>query len=231
MHLLYADESGSIQDASQRYFVLAGFSVFERKTYWMGRELDAIAARFDPAEPHSIELHGSPMLNGFGIWRRFTVAERVNAIKDALQIISVTNSAIVFASAIVKTRAAQIPRSPLDLAFEQIASRFDQYLMRFHRKKDPQRGIIVFDKTDEETSIQSLASDFRTIGHTWGKLHNLAEVPLFLDSGTSRLVQLADLIAYGVFRHFERGDSQFFNIIKPNLDAEGGTVHGLYTLE
>jgi len=44
VHLLYADESGSIQDASQRHFVLAGFSVFERQTYWIARELDAIAA-------------------------------------------------------------------------------------------------------------------------------------------------------------------------------------------
>jgi hypothetical protein len=30
MHLLYADESGSVGDPKQQFFVLAGFSVFER---------------------------------------------------------------------------------------------------------------------------------------------------------------------------------------------------------
>jgi len=35
MHLLYVDESGSATDASQRYFVLAGISVFERTTHWI----------------------------------------------------------------------------------------------------------------------------------------------------------------------------------------------------
>jgi hypothetical protein len=32
MYLLYADESGLVEDASQQYFVLAGVSVFESVT-------------------------------------------------------------------------------------------------------------------------------------------------------------------------------------------------------
>ncbi len=64
MHLLYADESGSISDPGQRHFVLAGISVFEREPHWIEQELDKIAARFDPKQPHSIELHGSPMRTG-----------------------------------------------------------------------------------------------------------------------------------------------------------------------
>jgi hypothetical protein len=51
---------------------------------------------------------------------------------------------------------------------------------------------------------------------------------VFLDSRASRLVQLADLIAYGTFRHFERNDSQFFEVFKRRFDADGGVVHGLY---
>ena len=72
MHLLYADESGSPKDSSQNYLVLAGVSVFERQSYWISNELDKIAARFDPANPDEVELHGNPMLNGKGIWRHYT---------------------------------------------------------------------------------------------------------------------------------------------------------------
>jgi hypothetical protein len=66
MHLLYVDESGHSQDATQRFFVMVGVSLFERQTYWISNELDKIAARFNPAEPHLIELHGSPMKQGKG---------------------------------------------------------------------------------------------------------------------------------------------------------------------
>ncbi len=51
MYILYADESGTAKDASQQYFVLAGFCVFERQCYWLGEELEKIAARFDAADP------------------------------------------------------------------------------------------------------------------------------------------------------------------------------------
>lgn len=66
MYLLYADESGTTQDPSQQYFVLAGLCVFERQGFWVSSELDKIAARFNPADPASVELHGSPMLAGRG---------------------------------------------------------------------------------------------------------------------------------------------------------------------
>lgn len=227
MHLLYADDSGSVGDASQRYFVLAGISVFERQIYYISKELDEIAARFNPSEPLSIELHGSPMLNGRGIWRRFPLPERIQAIKDALGALARTRGPRVFGAVILKTRAAYDGKDPIEYAFEQLANRFDLYLMRLHRHGDPQRGVMVLDKSKNESAIQALASRFREIGHTWGKLYNFAEVPLFLDSRASRLVQLADLVAYSMFRHFEGGDPQFYNLVEPWLDAEGGAIHGL----
>lgn len=105
---------------------------------------------------------------------------------------------------------------------------FDYFLIRLHKNDDPQRGIIILDKSTYETTIQNLASDFRTIGHSWGVLRNLAEVPLFLDSKASRLIQLADLIAYSIFRAYEMNDPQFFEIIAPRIDKEGGNLHGLF---
>ena len=119
----------------------------------------------------------------------------------------------------------------VEVAFEQLASRFDQYLMRLHRKGDTQRGIIIFDKSTYEASLQSLATDFRTVGHRWGVIRNFAEVPLFLDSKASRLIQLADIISYITLRHFERSDSYFFTMIQKRFDSEGGIVHGLHIFD
>jgi len=227
MHLLYADDSGSVQHANQEHVILAGFSIFERFGYFLSQDLDQIAARFRSTDPASLELHGSPMLNGIGEWRTVPRADRIQAIRDALQVFTRSNrNNRIFAAVVRKSRIA--PRDPVEFCFEQLCSRFDQYLMRLFQNDDKQRGIIVFDKSASETPIQSLARDFRRIGHTWGVVRNLAEVPLFIDSRASRLVQLADLIAYSIFRKFERNDSQFFDLISPRFDADKGTVHGLY---
>ena len=227
MYLLYADESGSAKDKHQQYFVLAGFCVFERQGFWIANELDAIAARFNPADPASVELHGNPMHSGKGIFRQFPKEERTLAIEDALKVFVKSHpSNRLFASVVDKAKVS--PVDPVEFAFEQLASRFDHYLTRLHRAGNTQRGVILFDKSTYETTVQSLATDFRTIGHSWGILRNFSEVPLFMDSKASRLIQLADLIAYAIFRNYERGDDALFSIIRNSFDAEGGVVHGLH---
>ncbi|HEY0393709.1 MAG TPA: DUF3800 domain-containing protein [Candidatus Elarobacter sp.] len=227
MYLLYLDESGSVKDASQQYFVLAGVALFERQTHWLAEKLEMLAARIDPADPASVELHGSPMLNGHGPWKAVPRAERIALIEEALSAFAATHSANrVFAAAVRK--AVISPEDPINHCFEQLSSRFDRYLMRLYKGGDTHRGLIFLDKSSAELTLQRLAHRFRSIGHTYGRLRNLAEVPAFLDSRASRLIQLADLVAYAVFRAYERQDTRFYDIIKHRFDAEGGVVHGLY---
>lgn len=227
MYLLYADESGSVHDAKQQIFVLAGLCVFERQGYWIANELDKIAARFNPADPASVELHGSPMYNGKNGFRHFPKADRIQAIEDALKVVMASHpSNCLFASVVNKAKIS--PVDPVEFTFEQLASRFDHYLTRMHKSGNTQRGVILFDKSTYETTIQSLATDFRTVGHSWGILRNFAEVPLFMDSRASRLIQLADLVAYAIFRNFERGDASLFSVIQNRFDSEGGVKHGLH---
>lgn len=76
-----------------------------------------------------------------------------------------------------------------------------------------------------------MAHEFRTIGHQWGVLRNLSEVPVFIDSKASRLIQLADLIAYAVFRKWEKSDDRFYSIIADRFDREGSVVHGLHVAD
>ncbi len=225
MHLLYVDESGLATDSKQSHFVLAGFSVFERTPHWIEAELDAIAARFDAHEPKSVEFHGSPMRTGAKQWRQVPLADREQAIKDALQVV-VTKHCRLFGAVLNKSRFSG--QDVTQVAFEQVSSRFDQYLGRLHRQGDTQRGLILFDKCSVERRIQTMAREFKTTGHTFGKLRNLAEVPVFVDSEASRLIQLADLVAYALFRHHEFNDSSFYNIIRNSFDSDGGEVHGLY---
>lgn len=226
MHLLYVDESGSTADPKQIFFVLAGISIHETQGHWFNTELDKIASRFNPGDPSSVELHGSPMLKGKNFWRQFSVSDRVQAIKDALTVIANSHRGNrVFAC--ICRKSVVSPKDPVELSFEQIASRFDYYLNRIKNRGNPSRGLIIFDKSTYETTIQSLATDFKKIGHTWDVIRNLAEVPLFIDSRASRLTQLADLIAYSFFQNYEHKNPEFLSIFAHRIDSDGGQVHGL----
>jgi hypothetical protein len=227
MHILYLDHSGNPDDVRQRHVVLAGVSVFERQTHWLSQQVDEIAARFNPSDPSSVEIHASRMRGGSGFWRTFPVTSRLEALYDCCGVIANSvHSLAVFGAAIEKSPSAVA--DPISTAFEQVCRRFDAQLKRFHKQGNTQRGIIVFDKASYENSIQNLATDFKNISRSWGVTHNLSEVPLFLDSRASRLLQLADLVAFAIFRHFEHQDSQFYHRISTRFDRQGSTVFGLY---
>lgn len=231
MHLLYLDESGSVADPTQQHFVLAGVSVFERKTHWIESDLNGIATKFAPQNPNTIELHGSPMRSGSDGWRNYPRNDRIQAIQDALRIAIANNAfkgGVRLFGAVVKKSA--IPGiDPVEHVFEQISNRFDLFLKREYAKyKDPQRGLILFDKSSTEIRIQTLAREFKHSGHTWGQTKNYAEVPVFLDSKASRLIQLADLVAFALYRYHEANDNSFYDVIKNCFDSEGGVQHGLY---
>ena len=87
--------------------------------------------------------------------------------------------------------------------------------------------MIILDKTTRETSLQRLSREFRKIGTRWGSLKNIADTPFFVDSRASRLVQLADHVAYSVFRRYNTGDAQYMDIIASRFDESDGVYHGL----
>jgi len=219
MHLLYVDESGSVADPAQKYFVLAGVCVFERKTHWIEQELNAVARKFSPDNVYAVELHGSPMRSGRDGWKSYPLADRLAAIKSALDFGVVTHypKGMRLFGAVIRKNAL-IGEDPVIHAFEQLTNRFDLFLKRLHHKHgDSQRGIMLFViRRPPNLPIESAAT-------LWS-----AEVPVFLNSKASRLIQLADLVAYALFRFYEYGDSSFYNVIQHCFDSEGGVAHGLY---
>lgn len=224
MHLLYLDDSGAVQDRSDSHIILAGISVFERQTHWLSGSLDKVAERVWPDNPN-IEFHATEMFTGKRQWRGVEKEARTRAYCDALRILSVNQHVRLFGAAVHRKGVGV--DDPMEFAFEAMAHRFDRMLGRMHKVGDTQRGLIILDKSSYETSLQALSLKFRTDGHRWGTLRNLAETPLFVDSAATRMIQYADLVAYALRRYYEQGDETYFNIIRRKFDAQGGVVHGL----
>jgi uncharacterized protein DUF3800 len=227
MHILYIDDSGTVGNKDESYFVLGGLSVFERGLYHQIVAADECVAGFALGDPSEIELHGSPMYSGRQKtpWRKIDRSVREKMIKQALATFSNAASVTLFAVAVEKA-AAQI--DPIELAFEELCNRFNLFLYRKGKENgDDQRGLIVMDESRHEKPLQALARQFRLNGGRWGKYRNLAEVPVFVDSKASRLIQLADLVAYATWRKYEHKDGRFFDDLIPKFDTEGGVIHGL----
>ncbi|MEM0900130.1 MAG: DUF3800 domain-containing protein [Pseudomonadota bacterium] len=229
LFLLYLDDAGSVSNASDRFVALAGISVFERQAHFFDEALNELAIDIAGSQSEQLEFHGSHMLPGKGFWRSIrSKQERRGHLAKALSCSDRLRGERALFGAIVEKQHVS-PEDAMEVAFEQVVSRFDHFLRRINqRRSDKQRGLIILDKSTKETALQQLARDFKLSGHTWGKTRNLADVPFFVDSKATRLVQYADLVAYSLWRAYEKQDTEFFKIIETAFDANGGVRHGLH---
>jgi hypothetical protein len=228
MYLLYLDDSGSAGNRSESNLVLAGICVFERHMHWLISELDKIALEINPTNPQAVEFHASEIFSRrTPPWQGMTKETATAVIKRVLTVFQKSYAEnVAFACVVHKSSFPGV--DPMEKSFEDLSSRFDKRLKRLYEvKKEAHRGIIILDESSHETSLQNLSINFRSYGTQWGGLRNISEVPLFVNSKASRLVQIADHIAYAVFRRFEHGDTSYFDIISSKFDAENGVIHGL----
>jgi hypothetical protein len=56
MYILYVDDSGSIPNPNEEYFVLGGVCVPERSISWLTRQLDDFAETLDSTNPNQIDF-------------------------------------------------------------------------------------------------------------------------------------------------------------------------------
>lgn len=228
MYILYLDGSGSVKNPGERHFILAGVAVFERQIYHLISRADQFVAALGLGHAADIELHASPMANGKRWpWKGLERKIRLETIERGLSLLADAHKSVAaFAVAVDKQTVS--PSDSVEYAFEEICNRFNLFLARkWKRENDKQRGLVVMDKSSYEEGLQELARSFREEGTKWGRLRNLAEVPLFVDSAASRLIQIADLLAWAVWRRYEYGDSRFFDRVVTRFDKEGGVLHGL----
>lgn len=230
MHILYLDDSGSVSNPNERFFVLGGVAVFERGIHHLITKIDSCISQFDLGDISQIELHATDIYGGrnrpwSSVKDRGTRERMLHAI---LEILSAKNDSFrLFAVAVDKKQVG--PEGPLEFAFEEMCNRFNLFLQRNHnRRGDNQKGLIVMDNNRHELPLQNLARNFRLNGARWGKFKYLSEVPFFVDSKATRLIQMADLVAWATWRRYEHEDGRFFEKLIPRFDAEGGIIHGLY---
>lgn len=160
-----------------------------------------------------------------------TFNERKALVKDVATVVAGWNYAKLFAECIDKihfdpTKA----RVGVDeQAFEQVVSRFEQYLLNTSPKHGTKhRGLIVHDNNETiARKHTALMREFQEAGTFWTKIEHIVETPMFVDSSLTRMVQVADLCAYALRRYLENKEEELFKLIYQRADRVGKRVLGV----
>jgi hypothetical protein len=140
-----------------------------------------------------------------------TFQQRKDFIKEIAQEIGSWRFSRLFAECIDKVffnpKRSQL--STDEQSFEQLVSRFEQYL-RCEKKIQSDRknyGLLVHDNNDTIAKRHTqLMKQFHKYGTFWTTIDNIIETPMFVNSELTSMIQLADVCGYSIRRYLENGE-------------------------
>lgn len=164
-------------------------------------------------------------------YMHLTFDERKTLINDVAAMVAKWDYARLFAECIDKTFFDPIKakQSVDEQAFEQVVSRFEQYLVNTSPKKGPKSyGLLVHDNNQTiARKHTALMRHFRREGTFFTQIERIVETPLFVDSSLTRMVQVADLCSYALRRYLENKEESLFKQIYNRADRVGERVLGV----
>lgn len=238
MILTYLDDAGSAKNPDEEYLVLGGLCVSEHQVNDLTHALESLAAKYDPAAPDIVEFHASTIYTGkIKPWDGLKQqVQRREVLKEVLGIVRNANlPACALACAVHKKsfHKKSLPdRDPMEMAFEELCRWFDGFLKTRHQQTGvDEKGMIFLDESTYETTLRQIARDFRRMGMTTNDGGYIVDGPHFVKSHNTRCVQLADHIAYSVFRYFHAQDNNYLNVVLNRFQSDGKVMSGLIHLE
>jgi hypothetical protein len=163
-----------------------------------------------------VEFHAEHFKHSKGWVKTFSLPLREQILEDIYKVIHNTRfpNLFVFAAALNIDSAVNAEQVRRD-TFEEICSRFNNFLIWEHRVGYSSKGIVIIDKNREEEYL-SLLRKFQN-RTKYGYLGNVVDIPYFAQSHETRMLQLADFCSYAVYRYIEGDDDSYFKIIQPRI--------------
>lgn len=160
-----------------------------------------------------------------------TYSERVSFINELAQLIGSWKFCRLFAECIDKIYFdPTLSRYSVDeQAFEQVVSRFEQYLNIYTAScKIPQFGLLIHDNNPTVSKRHTeLMKSFHKKGTLFTTIDNIIETPLYVDSELTSMIQLADVCGYALRKYLENGEETLFKLIFERADKKDRKVVGI----
>ena len=160
-----------------------------------------------------------------------SLTERQALIRDVSRCISQWGFARLFAECVDKVHfdPAKNMRTLDVQSFEQIVSRFEQFLQNIGRSgTGPTYGLLIHDNNPTVAKRHTqMMKVFHQRGTSWTNVDNIIETPLFVDSQLTSMVQVADVCAYALRRYLENNEEDLFDLIFQRADRKDDKVVGI----
>lgn len=222
MYLFYLDESGDPDRwTDQDNFILAGVAVHEGQVRGLSEEIEKIQQRFLPGISVPIEVHADHIRSGKGRFRQMPPDHRIALLDSAYRVIGDAHfpNLIAFISAI-HVSAVTTPAQALTDCLEDICQRFNTFLVRQFSAGYRDKGLLIMDRSGRDARVRELMGQFDREGTRRGYLGNIVDVPYFADSSHTRMLQLADLLAFAGGRYFNRNDPTYLDAVLSRIDTQ-----------
>jgi hypothetical protein len=233
--LLYVDESGKLATKGE-YFVLGGVAVHESDLDPLRRRIEGVVRRHLLEHQRGLELHAQSIRAGSGPWGRIPKEAKQGLLRDIPRLLGSFTSGADHPYALfgVARAPGAVPLAdPMERCFEELFLRFTEMMVRHSRTGEESVGIVVADEAKYEKLLQPIVNVWREVGTRGGRLQRLrrlVEVPLFVDSKATRLIQMADFVAHAVYRNYTASDDTLLTSMVPAFDTEHDIIHGLVHL-
>lgn len=160
-----------------------------------------------------------------------TREERRRLVKELATVVSGWGVSRLFAECIDKRHfdEARVGKSIDEQAFEQIVSRFEEYLQSIGSTGLMDTyGMLIHDNNNTIARKHTdLMRRFHQSGTLWVNVKNTVETPLFVDSKLTGMIQIADLCGYALRRYVENGEEELFDLIFKRADRKRDKVVGV----
>jgi Protein of unknown function (DUF3800) len=162
-------------------------------------------------------------------YTHLTLGERRQLVQEVADIVSNWGYARLFAECVDKAHfdPTRTARTVAEQAFEQVVSRFEQYLESI-TDGDKIYGLLVHDNNETvDRKHTELMREFHRRGTLWTNVSHIIETPLFVNSDLTSMVQVADLCSYALRRYIENKETDLFKRIFQRADRKYGFTVGV----
>jgi hypothetical protein len=164
-------------------------------------------------------------------YTHLTLDERRALVREVADVVSNWGYARLFAECIDKIHfdPTRTSRTVDEQAFEQVVSRFEQFLVNTEETVDqPNFGLLVHDNNETIAKKHTnLMRHYHQQGTLWTRVDRIIETPLFVDSSLTSMVQVADLCSYALRRYLENSETDLFRRIFTRADRIGTNIVGV----
>jgi hypothetical protein len=235
LYLLYVDESGNPKNPHDNYFVLGAVAIYETRAFHLSRSIDEIQEKWFPESTEPIEFHAAEIFNrNCEPWRSLTKEQCRSILIEVCDAVCGVFEKGLYLFGVAVHKDSFPKDDSIEKAFYELCGHFDEFISQSNyelEKRERNRGLMVFDSSRYRGHLDQLLVQYMARGGTkYGRIKNFADAPAFADSKTTRLLQVADIVAYSIFRRYNAHDTLYFDRLLPRFQKAGTTIHGLMHL-